>query len=166
VARKASLVGAGSTGEEVNITDVHGRGRQVVIHSSPGSEKFALTYRINTYHDQSFVLLQLSVTNLSTQPIYLDEFCLFHAEPMTGGKIIAAGSPGEFRFFKVGWHGWSHTGLFRVNDRNSRRLSDLLAGKSYSNPVTPRVYSPGEFWSESWGVLAGQVQPFWRVWYR
>ena len=112
-ARKVSLVGVGTKIDEANFSDVHGHGRQVVIHSSPGSERIALTYRINIYHDQSFILLQLSVTNLSNQPLYLDEFCLFHVDPVTGGKMLLARSPGELRFFKVGWHGWSHTGLGR-----------------------------------------------------
>ena len=103
-------------------------------------------------------MLQLSIHNLSTEPICLQEACIFQAAPSAGGKIQLDGSTTEgLRFFKVGWHGWDYTGLRKHTERNSSSWIDRLTSASYSNPATTRPNGRGEFCSEGWAILAGKA---------
>jgi len=152
--KQADLVDIGCTSHAESFTDVHGNGRQIIFHCPPNLDGIELSYRLNTYDQQSFSLLQLSVRNLSREPVYLHEFCPFQADPAAGGRVHISDPAGELRFFKVGWHGWDFSGLRTPRDRNTNSWLDAITSTSYTNPVTPRIRSRGDFWSEGWGILA------------
>ena len=152
--RQADLVGNGCSSHEEAFTDVHGNGKQLIIHPPPNPQGIELTYRLNTYDEKPFILLQLSARNLSREPVYLHEFCPLEADPAAGGRVHISDPAGELRFFKVGWHGWDFSGLRTPRDRNTNSWLDAITSTSYTNPVTPRIRARGEFWSEGWGILA------------
>ncbi|OGO66434.1 MAG: hypothetical protein A2030_06650 [Chloroflexi bacterium RBG_19FT_COMBO_50_10] len=151
---QATLTGQGCTIQEQGVLDVHGTGRQRIIHCPANSDGVELTYYINTYDQRPFLLLQLSLSNQSPEPIYLDEFCLFKASSSAEGCVKLSRPVGGLRFFKVGWHGWDYAGLRQHHDRNSDSRLGFLTNLSYTNPVTPKPRLRGEFWSEGWGILA------------
>jgi alpha-galactosidase len=139
-----------------SIVDVHGTAGQTEIICSVDSHRISLTYRIRSYPSRPFLLIQLSIQNQSQSPIYLEEFCLIQADPAKAGALIILPPPGGIQFLKIGWLGWSYTGLRTPQDHNSTSWLDGLTSQSYANPVTPRPKQPGEFWSEGWAVLAGE----------
>ena len=153
--KKAELVGQGCSNHEDAFIDVHGNGKRLTIHCPPNPQGIELIYRIHTYAEQSFNSLQLGVRNLSRGPIYLQAFCLFHADQAAGGQVGLFEHADELRFFKVGWHGWDFTGLRTAQERNTNSRLDAITSSSYTNMVTPRIRRRGEFWSEGWGMLAG-----------
>jgi alpha-galactosidase len=154
--KHATLTGQGCSIEEGQVLDVHGIGTQRVIRCPANLDGIELTYRINTYNQRPFVLLQLSLRNLSPELIYLQDLCLFQASPSNGG-IVKVNAPAiGLYFFKVGWHGWDYTGLRSPGDRNAYTWMDRLTSLSYSNPATAKPHKRGEFWSEGWGILVGK----------
>ena len=152
--RRVNLANIGCTSHEEAFTDIHGNGRQLIIHPPPNPQGIELTYRLNTYGEKPFTLLQLSVRNLSREPVYMHEFCPFHTDAAAGGRVHLSDSAWEQRFFKVGWHGWDFSGLRMPRDRNTNSWLDAITSTYYTNPVTPRIRARGEFWSEGWGILA------------
>lgn len=152
---RVNLTGEGCSIKEDPLTDVHDTGRQLVVRCPANQDGIELTCRVNTYDQQSFALLQLSLSNLGRARIYLDEYCCIQANSAAGGRVELSRSDEELCFFKVGWHGWSYTGLRTQKDHNSNIISDIFTGAAYTNPVTARPRSRGEFWSEGWGILAG-----------
>ena len=67
-----------------SISDLHGNGQQMrFTHRTDGLE---LTYRLNLYQDQPFILFHLSVRNLGRQAIYLHDLVLLEANPASGGQ--------------------------------------------------------------------------------
>jgi len=152
--RQVNLANIGCTSHEEAFTDVHGNGRQLIIHPPPNPQGIELTYRLNSYDQQPFILLQLSIRNLSREPVYLLEFCPFQADPAAGGQVHISDPAGELPFFKVGWHGWDFCGLRTPGDRNTNSWLDAITSTSYTNPVTPRIRARGKFWSEGWGILS------------
>ena len=84
---EARLIGQGCSIQEQRFTDVHGSGRHRIISCPPNLNGVELTYRINTYDQQPFLLFQLNVRNLGHDPIYLQDMCLFRADPATGGVV-------------------------------------------------------------------------------
>jgi alpha-galactosidase len=150
------LTGQGCSVHVETVLDVHGMGTQRVIRCPANPDGIELIYRIKTYEQRPFLLLQLSLLNQSREPVYLQDFCLFQAAPSFGGRVQINAPAGGLRFFKVGWHGWDYTGLRNSSDRNSITWIDRLTSLSYSNPVTAKPRSPGEFWSEGWAILVGE----------
>jgi len=151
---QAALSGQGCSSNEQSMVDVHGSAKQRVIRCPATSDGIELTYRINTYDQQPFLLLQLSVCNQGPQSIYLHEMCLFQAASSANGCVQLSKPIGGLRFFKVGWHGWDYSGLRQHNEHNSSSKLGFLTSLSYSNPITPKPHARGEFWSEGWGILA------------
>ncbi len=152
--QRVNLTGQGCSILEQPVIDVHGAGRQRIIRCPANMDGIELTYSIKTYDQQPFLLLQLTISNLGTEPIYLDEFCLFKAVSSADGCVQLSKPAGGLRFFKVGWHGWDYAGLKQHNDRNSNTRLGFLTNSSYTNPVTPKPHARGEFWSEGWAILA------------
>ena len=153
---KVQLIGDGCVRKIELISDVHGIGKQQVIYPSSSPQGLELDYRINNYDQQPFLLFQISITNQGTQPIFLQELCLFQADPALGGRVEMPGGKAELHFFQVGWHSWAYTGLCRFSQRNSDSWIDSITRSSYANPVTPRPHRKGEFSSEGWCVLANE----------
>jgi alpha-galactosidase len=152
--RQADLTANGCYTHEEVFSDVHGTGRQLIIHCPPDPHGIELTCRLNTYDQQSFNLFQLSVRNLSREPVRMLEFCPLQADPAEGGQVHISEAARELRFFKVGWHGWDFSGLRTSQNRNTNSWLDAITSTSYTNPVTPRIRARGKFWSEGWGILA------------
>jgi alpha-galactosidase len=152
--QQAELTGQSCSIHEESMTDMHGSGRLQIIHCPANPDGIELTYRINTYDQRPFLLLQLSLSNKSQESIYLDELCLFQAAPSAGGCVQLSEPAGGLRFFKVGWHGWDYAGLRQNDEHNNSSKLDFLTSLSYSNPTTPQSRARGDFWSEGWGVLA------------
>jgi alpha-galactosidase len=153
---QAFLSGVRSSIHEQSIVDVHGIARQREIRCDADNHGIAITYRIRDYPSSTFLLLQFSVQNQRQSPIYLQDFCLIRADPSTGGALDILPPSGGLRFLKVGWLGWSYTGLRSLQDRNSTSWMDGITSQSYANPLTPRPKQPGKFWSEGWAVLVGE----------
>src|SRR4030042_3957735 len=109
--QQAYLADHGGSIHEEAFEDVHGTGSLLIIHRPASLQGIELTYRINTYTRQPFALLHLALRNLSREPIYLQEFCPFQADPGAGGRVHISDPVGEMRFFKLGGHGWGYTGL-------------------------------------------------------
>jgi alpha-galactosidase len=151
---QAALTSQGCTIHEQPVADFHGTGRQQIIHCPANSDGIELTYHINTYDQQPFLLLQISISNLSHAPIHLHEMCLFKAASSADRCVQLSKPVGGLRFFKVGWHGWDYAGLRQQDEHNTISKLGFLTSSSYSNPATPRPHSRGEFWSEGWGILA------------
>lgn len=154
--QKAYLAGQDCSIQVEPVTDVHGTGTQRIIRCPASLDGIELTYRINAYEQRPFLLFQLSLRNLSHEPIYLQHFCLFQTAPSNGGWVQISSPASDLRFFKVGWHGWDYTGLRYGHDRNSITWMDCLTSLSYSNPATAKPQVRGEFWSEGWAILMGE----------
>jgi alpha-galactosidase len=155
--QQAELTGQGCSIHEGTVMDVHGTGRQVIIHCPTNPDGIELTYRINTYDQRPFLLLQLSLCNQSPESIYLHQLCLFQAASSAGGCVQLSKPNNSLRFFKVGWHGWYYAGLRNYDEHNTSSKLDFLTSLSYSNPTTPKPHARGEFWSEGWGILANEL---------
>jgi alpha-galactosidase len=151
---QAALSGQGCSINEHSEVDVHGAGKQHVIRCPANTDGIELTYRINNYDQQPFLLLQLSLCNQGSESIYLHEMCLFQAATSMDGCVQLSKPVGGLRFFKVGWHGWDYASLRQHNEQNTSSKLGFLTDSSYSNPVTPKPHARGEFWSEGWGILA------------
>jgi len=154
--QQAFLSGNRSSISEQNIVDVHGMTDQTDVLCMADSHRIALTYRFKAYSSRPFLLIQLTIQNQSQSPIYLEDFCLIQADPLQGGVLDILPPPGGLQFLKIGWLGWSYTGLRTPQDHNSTSWLDGFTSQSYANPVTARPKQPGEFWSEGWAVLAGE----------
>ena len=152
---QATLSGQGSSIQVEPVSDVHGNATQRVIRCPVNPDGIELTYHIKAYEQRPFLLLQLSLSNLSPEPIYVVECCLFQSTPSTGGWVQINAPASGLGIFKVGWHGWDYTGLRTPSDRNTNSWVDRLTSLSYSNPTTPKLHARGEFWSEGWAVLVG-----------
>lgn len=151
---RAALTGQGCSIHEQPVTDVHGSGNQRIIRNPTNPDGIVLTYYINTYNQQPFLLLKLSICNQSSEPICLHEMCLFKATTSMDGCVQLSKPHGDWRFFKVGWHGWDYAGLRQHDEHNTSSKLGFITSLSYSNPTTPNPHSQGEFWSEGWGILA------------
>ncbi len=151
---EARLTGKGSSIQEQRFTDVHGSGRQCIITCPPNPDGIELTYLINAYDQQPFLLFQLTVRNLGHNPIHLQDLCLFQADPASGGVVQFSSPEGGLIFFKVGWLGWDASGLRLENERNDKSRLGAIIRSAYSNPTTRNTRQRGKFWSEGWGVLA------------
>lgn len=138
-----------------SFTDIHGAGSQKIIQCSANPLAIELTYTIKTYPKRPFVLFQLSIHNRSRESFFLRDFCLLQVSPTAGGNLQIDVPPEGLKLLKLGWLGWSYTGIRTVEDRNTTAWLDRLTRLSYANPVTPRPNNPGEFWSEGWTVLVG-----------
>jgi alpha-galactosidase len=154
--RMALFSGTGCSVQEESIRDTHGSANQRVIRQPADLYGIELTYRIKTYPQRPFLLFQLSLSNQSQAPISLRDFCLFQADPSLGGRLEINPASNGLHLLKIGWLGWSYSGLRTPRDRNSTSWLDHLTSQSYLNPVTPRPIRRGEFWSEGWTVLAGE----------
>ena len=153
---QADLVGMGCINKSELLTDLHGTGRQQAISSPVNKDGIELSYRINNYDQRPFLMFQLVIHNRSLQPIFLEEMCLFQADRALGGRVDMPDAGSELRFLKVGLHSWAYTGLRTPHQRDSSSWIDPLTRVSYFNPLTPVPHRRGEFWSEGWGVLAGE----------
>src|SRR4030042_78601 len=107
--QQANLADHGDSIHEEAFEDVHGTGSLLIIHRPANLQGIELTCRINTYTRQPFALLQIALRNLSREPIYLQEFCPFQADPGAGGRGLLPDPAGGLRFLKLGWHGWDST---------------------------------------------------------
>jgi hypothetical protein len=140
------------TSQERELVDVHGTSRQLIIQA-PTGDGLELTFRLNKYAERPFLLLRLSVRNLSREAIRLHELILLEAAP---GQV-QTDPPGQgLDFFKVGWHGWAYSGLRHFADEDQRLFFDRFSVLQYRNPTTPISHRQGEFSSEGWGILAGE----------
>jgi alpha-galactosidase len=153
---KAILVGKGCSIQGEAFMDVHGMGTQQVIRCPPNPDGIELTYRIKSYEQRPFLLLQLSLHNHRPESIYLRDCCLFQAAPPMGGRVQINSPASGLGFFKVGWHGWDFTGLRSSKHRNTYTWMDQLTSLSYSNPATAKPNTHGDFWSEGWAILVGE----------
>jgi len=97
----AELVSGRISQETLN--DEHGRGQIVQIHYLETSG-LALTLRIRLYQTRPFVLLQIAVTNVGPETVYIRRFFV-HATP---GGVQATASPRGF--FSNGWQSLSPAG--------------------------------------------------------
>jgi alpha-galactosidase len=138
--------------EQAAVSDEHGEGRRVTLHRREvgGLE---LSYTIKQYPKRPFLLLRLSVRNLSSRGIYLHEMVLLD---VAAGKLMLDDPDQGLDFFKVGWHGWAYSGLRTSDESELRTLLSYLARSQYANPTTRRSQRKGEFQSEGWAILAGE----------
>ncbi len=153
--RNQPLTGLGATILEQEIHDLHGSGGQWTCKCQPNADGLALTYHIKSYPLQPFILLRLELHNLGHSFVNVQNLCLFQASPSNGAAIQLPGLQEDYRFFKVGWLGWSYTGLRMPDDRDRSSWLDNLTQLSYSNPATTSPKGRGEFASEGWGMLCG-----------
>src|SRR4030042_5264474 len=116
---RSTLAGQGCNIDDQPVTDIHGSAEQYIIQCPTTPDGIGRTYRIRTYNQRPYLLLQLSLRNRGVEPIYLKECCLLQAAPSGGGRVKVDASDTELRFFKVGWHGWDYTGLKEHRQRNS-----------------------------------------------
>ncbi|MGE5123216.1 MAG: hypothetical protein ACM3H7_01770, partial [Acidobacteriaceae bacterium] len=151
---QVDLVGTDCTYKEERLSDVHGAGSQQVIRLLVSRLGIELIYRLNRYDDHPFILFQMVLQNLAARPIYLQEVCLFQADPAQGGRIQVPGEAHAWRFFRVGWHSWDYTGVCMAHEHQPSSWLDSFSRSSYSNPATPRSRTRGNFCSEGWGILA------------
>ena len=154
----AHLPGESSEWREIPIKDVHGNGKQfqiVGIHPTTGLK---ITYLINSYENQPFLLLRMLVENLSRQTYKLDGVHLLQAEHKAGGSIQFGNNKRWLDFFMVGWHDWVYSGLRHGDQRDIDSLFALkpFTSKMLYNPVTPIGKRRGDFWSDGWGILTDQ----------
>jgi alpha-galactosidase len=138
--------------QEETVHDVHGEGRQLTLHHQDSSG-LALDYHIRQYPQRPFLLLRLSVQNLSQQAVYLHALVLLDVP----AGMLHIDAPGRgLDFFKLGWHGWSYTGLRHAAEGDPHTLLGGLVRKQYANPTSPVSRRRGEFCSEGWTILAGE----------
>ena len=154
--RLATIEVEGVSIQETVLSDVHGNGRQVTILNQPRPDLPELIYKVNQYDNQPYVMFSLSIRNLSREPIFLHDMTLFQAGAQSDGHVRLAAQNQPLRFFKVGWHGWAYASLRNHSQRNTNSLLGLFTDASYTNPATPRTRQRGIFWSEGWGILAGE----------
>ena len=140
------------TTEQAAVSDAHGAGTQTVLRS-PAVGGLELTCRLNQYPGRPFLLMCLSVRNLSQEDMCLHELVLVDAAP---GQVQFIPPEPEGRFFKVGWHGWAYCGVRQSDQHEVRTRLDPLTRVQYRNPSTRLSRRVGEFSSEGWGILAGQ----------
>lgn len=151
---QVDLAGLECTHKVESLADLHGTGSQQVIRLQVSRLGIELIYRINHYDHQPFLLFQMVLRNVAARPVYLQQLCLFQADPARGGKVQVSGAGHAWRFFRAGWHAWDYTGLRTEHERLPITWLDPITRSSYTNPATPRSHSRGIFWSEGWGVLA------------
>jgi len=154
--RLATIEVEGVSIQETVLSDVHGNGRQVTILNQPRPDLPELIYKVNQYDNQPYVMFSLSIRNLSREPIFLHDMTLFQAGAQSDGHVRLAAQNQPLRFFKVGWHGWAYASLRNHSQRNTNTLLGFFTDASYTNPATPRTRQRGVFWSEGWGILAGE----------
>jgi alpha-galactosidase len=150
--RRAALAPGGCSAEHAPVNDVHGDGTQVTLRGRV-EDGLELTYQVKQYPQRPFLLLRLSVQNLSRRAVYLHELVLLETTP---GQLQMAPPGHGLDFFKLGWHGWSYTGLRHAGEREPSSLLGGLVRKQYANPTSPVSRRRGEFCSEGWAILAGE----------
>ena len=154
--RNSPLTGLAASIREEPISDAHGMGMQWTCHSPANPDGIELTYDIKNYAHRPFLLFRLGLQNHRREPITLQNLCLFQANPSNAGMVKLDSPVEDYRFFKVGWHGWDYTGLCFPTHRNQRHWLDGLTSLSYSNPATRKPHGQGEFVSEGWGIYSGR----------
>jgi alpha-galactosidase len=150
--RRAALAPGGCSAEPAPVSDVHGEGSQITLRGRV-ADGLELTYQIKHYSQRPFLLLRLSVQNLSQQAIYLHELVLLETAP---GKLHMDPPDRGLDFFKLGWHGWSYSGLRHAAEGEPHTLLGSLVRRQYTNPTTLVSHRRGEFNSEGWAILAGE----------
>jgi alpha-galactosidase len=148
--RRLHLQPTGAASAQSVVHDAHGDATQLTLTSQQGG--LALTYTLRRYSQRPFLLLRLSLHNLSQQPLHLHELVLID---VPSGQLHLDPPGHGLDFFKVGWHGWTYTGLRRTAQAEPRTLLTYLVRSQYTNPTTPLSLRRGEFSSEGWAILAG-----------
>jgi alpha-galactosidase len=135
------------------VTDVHGKGRGLVVTDSEREDGLVMRLTVRLYETRPFLLLRLSVENACGRTFFLDDLTLVGASFQTGGRVEFGREPAPLDFLKVGWHDWCYTGLLTARDRDVSTMLGHWVGKMYFNPTTPIPLRRGDFWGEGWGVL-------------
>ncbi len=150
--------GGKSSGCEIPLADVHGKGRQFQFSNTDHTDGLELTLLINIYDQRPFLLLRLIVANHSRSNLHVNNMNLVQADLQNGGRINFSDSRRPLDFFKVGWHDWVYSGLRHGGQRDVNSLPFMrpFTGKMLFNPGTPIAKSRGEFWGEGWGILTDQ----------
>ena len=130
------------------IEDAHGEADELQIHY-PETLGLALSLRIRLYSRRPFVLFQLSVVNVGTDPVELRR--MFVTTP-PGGITTAAVPSG---FYVNGWQSWSPAGYRPLGSSHYRPSlpERWLRGGMIHNERTPRASRPDRFWSETVGAV-------------
>ncbi|MBN1374521.1 MAG: alpha-galactosidase [Dehalococcoidia bacterium] len=151
----ASFTDGKTSIDEKPLDDIYGHGRQWIFSSRYRKDGLELSYVINLYNNKPFLLLRLSVTNRSSNNIYLLDINLLQADHRNGGRIEFGNTHRLLDFFKVGWHDWVYSGLRHGNqyDINSLPVMKPFINKMLYDPGLPIGKSKGDFWGEGWGLL-------------
>jgi alpha-galactosidase len=144
------------TWQQSRVHDVHGMGWQLVFHHAARSEALALTWTVNAYEEQPFLLFKLAAHNRGGRQIHVHEMILLDASPALGGKVAFGDVPRALDFFKAGWHAWPYTGLRHARQKDVNTRLGFFVRPFYFNPTTLVSRRRGDFWGEGWGVLTDQ----------
>jgi len=130
------------------IQDAHGEADELHIHYQE-TLGLALSLRIRLYSCRPFVLFQLSVVNVGTDPVGLRR--LFVMTPPEG--ITTAAAPSGF--YVNGWQSWSPAGYRPLGSTQFRPslLERWLQGPMIHNGQTPWARQADRFWSETVGAV-------------
>ena len=128
--------------------DAHGEADELQIYYQE-TLGLAVTLRIRLYTRRPFVLFELSIANVGTDPVRLRR--LFVMTP-PGGITTAAAPSG---FYVNGWQSWSPSGYRAVGSGHYRPSlpERWLQGPMIHNSRTPRARQSDRFWSETVGAV-------------
>ena len=131
-----------------HLEDAHGQAEGATICHQE-FQGLALSLSVRAYPSRPFVLLKVSVTNVSPDPLQVRRF--FVSTTPDGFTSIEPPSG----FYSNGWQSWSPAG-FLPAQRHDITLSlpeRWLQGPMIHNPKTPYARKTGCFWSEMAGAV-------------
>ena len=97
------------------------------------------------------LLWRLHVTNHSTSPVTMEEFCM-----LAPGSQIRTGlrEQPQRAFFSNGWQSWNWSATYDSHQPSRRTRLSILEAPMYINPATPQPRVPGHYTADFFGVLA------------
>ncbi|MDX1435260.1 MAG: alpha-galactosidase [Anaerolineales bacterium] len=170
----------GHTIESAAIEDSrHGPLKTLQLELGPAAADlhFRIVFALPQEHPQ--LLWQISVSNRSGDPVYVDELEMLRAGyPTTRRRyndpdaFFRRGQPGSvyyqgdvqpnagqgiLAFLSNGWTSWSPSGVFEAYDKAPRTRLGFLRTPVTSNAGTPKTGRRGHFISEMYGVLGDRT---------
>ena len=144
---------------QTSFNDVHGNGTQFLVSGLDTISNLKISWSINLYEDQPFILFRMMVENTGNDTFYINGFNLIEAVPDNCSQVCFQQEMRPLDLLKFGWHDWVYSGLRHgtQKDIDSNFILKQYVKAMHYNPTKPISRRKGEFWSDGWGILTDQV---------
>jgi alpha-galactosidase len=132
--------------------------RQIQLTTGKKEKDLRYTFIFALCEYQPLFLWKLSIENIGTQPVQIDQIELLRSIPPSGTVTLTSpsqlsGNIPAWAFFSNGWQSWSFSGVYTPKDRYRASRLGPIHLPFRINAGTPYPKVPGVFASDMFGVL-------------